>query len=95
MESPDFSTLEDLGREVNCAKEAWSRYSVFISERDELASQDWLSMREKVGANVVLFACISSETPGDLTLSVLKWPTVRSSMHLNSMLKSNFRLLMH
>ncbi|CAD7696588.1 unnamed protein product [Ostreobium quekettii] len=48
MDPPDFSTLENVSNGIESAKEAWSRYGSFLEERDELASQDWLSLRDKM-----------------------------------------------
>jgi dynein heavy chain 2, cytosolic len=42
-----FEALDAVEADIAAAKKAWSRYSEFIAERDELAHRDWLSMRDQ------------------------------------------------
>lgn len=49
IEASDFDILADVAADVAATKVSWDRYGNFLTERDEMANKDWLSMRDQVG----------------------------------------------
>ncbi|GMH35100.1 hypothetical protein BSKO_02968 [Bryopsis sp. KO-2023] len=48
MDPPDFSALDEVSSDLDATKEKWNRYGEFQTEKDELACQDWLSIRDRL-----------------------------------------------
>ena len=48
LESPHFTTLDDVAADISTTAASWAQYGDFLKERDELAHKDWLSMRDQV-----------------------------------------------
>lgn len=46
--APALTQLDEIAADIAAVKGSWVVYQEFLSERDELAHKDWLSMRDQV-----------------------------------------------